>query len=77
MKIKWKRKKFTITQVEKSNEKTLHFIETEVKKNLIPNWEYGSKRCNRRIYLELPVIEFPTWRVVISQVNSDSNINTE
>lgn len=27
--------------------------------------------------LELPVIEFPTWRIVISQISSRSNVNVE
>lgn len=34
----------------------------------------GSKRCNSRTYLELPVIEFPTWRIIISRIDSDPNV---
>lgn len=34
-----------------------------------------SLQCRTPAYLQLPVIELPAWRVVVSQINSDSNVS--
>ena len=41
------------------------------------NRECGGKTSTSRIYLELPVIELPAGRIIISQINSNANVNTE